>query len=94
MTHKIPTTFYEQFLEEDTNSFSTTREYISGREQFVNFSQATLIRFGALTFTHPFQSIRLLRQVQCGNTVDTVDKAGFCKKPAMSEKEESEMEAK
>ena len=93
-TGKIPTAFYEQYLEEDSNSFSSTNEFIPRAEKFFNFSQAALIRFGALTLSHPFLSLRLLRQVQCGHAVDIVDGAGFYKKPSPVQEEELLSEAK
>ncbi len=94
MTNKMPTAFYEQFLEEENGTFSSTRQFISKREQLIDFSQLYAVRLGALTLAHPFQAIRLLRQVQSGSTVDTMDKAGFNKTPNASEEQEARAEAR
>ncbi len=94
MTKKLPTAFYEQFIDEQRDSYSPANEFISKREKIFNFSQAILIRFGALTFSHPFLILRLLRQVQFGNAADNVDKAGFYKKPSVSRRDDLFLEAK
>lgn len=80
MTGKIPANFYEEFLKDESNFTSNSLQF-SQREALISWSQSSLLRFGAISLSYPFESMRLLRQIQFGNAVETTEKAGFYAAP-------------
>lgn len=50
---------------------------ISLKTAMIQLTQASLLKLGALAAVHPFESMRLLRQVQYGTAVDSVEAGGF-----------------
>lgn len=74
--------FYQEFLEDENNfEESSSSLNISFKAAVIQLTQASLLKLGALAAIHPFESMRLLRQVQYGTAVDSLEPGGFFETP-------------
>lgn len=81
---KLSSSFYQEFLDDESNfEDSPSSLNISFKAAMIQLTQASLLKLGALAAVHPFESMRLLRQVQYGTAVDSTDAGGFfeCHEP-------------
>lgn len=75
----IPTSFYQDFLEDSSNFNENALAYsVSARAVALHVAQAALFKFGAIALFQPFESARLLRQVQHGTAIGIDGVGGFC----------------
>ena len=75
---KLPSNFYQEFLDDESNFEDLNYGLnISFRAATIQLAQATTLKLGALAAVHPFESMRILRQIQYGTAVDTTEKGGF-----------------
>ena len=75
---KLPSNFYQEFLDDESNfdDFNSSLN-ISFKAATIQLAQASLLKLGALAAVHPFESMRILRQVQYGTAVDATEPGGF-----------------
>lgn len=84
---KLPSNFYQEFLDDDKNfeEYSSPLT-MSFKSATIQLAQAGLLKLGALAFVHPFESLKLLRQVQYGTAVDMKETGGFFESNEYSDK--------
>ena len=90
---KLPSNFYQEFLDDESNfdDFNSSLN-ISFKAATIQLAQASLLKLGALAAVHPFESMRILRQVQHGTAVDAAEPGGFFdsgNEPGLSQSEHS-----
>lgn len=75
---KLPSNFYQEFLDDESN-FDDSRSVlnISFKTAIFQLAQANVLKLGSLAAVHPFESMRILRQVQYGTAVDVTEAGGF-----------------
>ena len=79
---KLSSNFYQEFLDDESNfEDSPSSLNISVKAAMIQLAQASLLKLGALAAVHPFESMRLLRQVQYGTAVDSTEPGGFFESP-------------
>lgn len=75
---KLPSNFYQEFLDDESNfDDQNSGLNMSFKTAAIQLAQANLLKLGALAIVHPFESLRLLRQVQYGTAVDVSEAGGF-----------------
>ncbi len=74
---KLPSNFYQEFLDDESNFVDSTSVLnISFKTAIIQLAQANLLKLGTLAVLHPFESMRILRQVQYGTAVDVTESGG------------------
>lgn len=75
---KLPSNFYQEFLDDERNFDDINYGLnISFKTAAIQLAQANLLKLGALAAVHPFESMRILRQVQYGTAVEGIEAGGF-----------------
>lgn len=71
---------YQEFLNDESNFIESSTPsifLISFKSVAIQVAQESLLKFGTLAALHPFESMRILRQVQYGTAVDVKESGGF-----------------
>ena len=71
---------YQEFLNDESNFIESSTPsifLISFKSVAIQLAQESLLKFGTLAALHPFESMRILRQVQYGTAVDVKESGGF-----------------
>ena len=88
----VPPSFYQEFLDDESNfDDSAAVLNFSFKAAIIQLAQANILKLGSLAVVHPFESMRILRQVQYGTAVDVTEAGGFFEKTSETIGDKNEM---